>query len=341
VNAAPESRPPLQGPCPNCGDPRPGNYCPNCGQRRIERRVTLRRMLGEALEDQFSVNSALPRTLKYLLLHPGFLSREYVAARIQRYIPPFRLYLVSSLLFFLTLSFATTMNEDSFINIRADGAEAGDTTAAATESLGADSVGAGDGVAGSGPNIATTAAVDSALAPLDSAAIAAAERAQADSLADTFLEKITFRSRSAVLDTAVNRKLREFRRMEARQVLRLVFAETVRRTPTALFLLLPVFALLLKLLYIRRRRYYVEHFVFGLHTHAFTFILLTAALLLPGWIDALLMAWTVVYFYLAMKRFYGQGWFKTLVKYVTLTFTYTIVFSVAMVLTLLAAVLLA
>jgi hypothetical protein len=91
-------------PCLNCGDPTPGNFCRTCGQRKVEVHVSLGRMLLEALDDQFSINSALPRTMGALLARPGHLTREYMSGRIARYIPPFRLYLVTSVLFFLSLS---------------------------------------------------------------------------------------------------------------------------------------------------------------------------------------------------------------------------------------------
>ena len=106
-----------------------------------------------------------------------------------------------------------------------------------------------------------------------------------------------------------------------------------------MFLLLPVFALVLKLLYIRRNRYYVEHFVFGLHTHSFTYLLLTIALPLGGVLEALLMVWLFVYFYVAMLRFYGQGWFRTLVKYVLLSWIYLLIFTIVLTGTLIVAVL--
>src|SRR3982751_1237473 len=91
-------------PCLNCGDPTPGNFCRNCGQRKVEVHVSLGRMLMEALDDQFSLNSALPRTIGALMFRPGRLTHEYMSGRIARYIPPFRLYLVMSVLFFLALS---------------------------------------------------------------------------------------------------------------------------------------------------------------------------------------------------------------------------------------------
>src|SRR5687767_2191509 len=75
-------------PCLNCGDPTPGNFCRTCGQRKVEVHVSLGRMLMEALDDQFSINSALPRTLGALIARPGHLTREYMSGRIARYIPP-------------------------------------------------------------------------------------------------------------------------------------------------------------------------------------------------------------------------------------------------------------
>ncbi len=123
----------------------------------------------------------------------------------------------------------------------------------------------------------------------------------------------------------------------------------IRRIPPALFVLLPVFALLLKMLYARSRArslvrpleiiaakatgkqapkkeigwFYTEHLVFGLHTHAFLFFVLALVAVSVGsfgWVTSnaiivsLLLMWTVVYFALAMKRVYGQGWVKTLLK---------------------------
>src|SRR5690606_30196862 len=92
-------------PCLNCGDSTPGRFCPTCGQRKAEVLVSVRTLLADVLEDQLVLNRALPRTLSALLFRPGLLTEEYVRGRIVRYIAPFRLYLVSSVLFFLLMSF--------------------------------------------------------------------------------------------------------------------------------------------------------------------------------------------------------------------------------------------
>jgi hypothetical protein len=94
-------------------------------------------------------------------------------------------------------------------------------------------------------------------------------------------------------------------------------------TPKLMFLLLPGFAALLALLYLRQRRHFVEHLVFGLHLHAFAFLLMGLCLLSPTpwvWPGALLVAG--FYLYLALRRVYGQGRGKTLAKFTGLVLVY-------------------
>lgn len=87
-----------------------------------------------------------------------------------------------------------------------------------------------------------------------------------------------------------------------------------------LLVLVAFMAGVLTLLYIRRKRYYVEHFIFLLHEHTTLFLLLTAAILLAHYtrydilIWSLLLCWVLVEPVLAFKRFYGQGWIKTILK---------------------------
>ena len=102
--------------------------------------------------------------------------------------------------------------------------------------------------------------------------------------------------------------------------------------PTVLFLILPVFALLLKLVYVRRGWFYSEHLVFGLHTHAVAFVVFSLIALLAlvdaEWIDPVVLVLTLtipLYFLLAMKRVYRQGWIKTLVKATLLGVIYNVV----------------
>jgi hypothetical protein len=97
--------------------------------------------------------------------------------------------------------------------------------------------------------------------------------------------------------------------------------------PKMLFFLLPVFALLLKMLYFRRDYFYSEHLVFSIYYYNF-FYFAGSVMMLVGLIPA--MDWLssllgyAIYFYLllAMKRMYGQGWGKTIAKFFIFSFVF-------------------
>ena len=106
--------------------------------------------------------------------------------------------------------------------------------------------------------------------------------------------------------------------------------------PIAMFCLLPFYALLLKILYIRPKRYYSEHLVFGMHIHTVAYIVFTVMVLIPdapsvGWLGPLLLLALAVYYFLALKRYYGNGAFLTLVKYVILAGLYSFLLILALV----------
>jgi len=103
--------------------------------------------------------------------------------------------------------------------------------------------------------------------------------------------------------------------------------------PRALFLLLPLYALLLAVFHLRRRKdfYLVDHLVFSLSIHTFAFVALIGAAALAQFasgeaVALLLLAVITLYIFLAMKRFYKQGWFITSVKFVLISGIYTLFF---------------
>ncbi len=112
-----------------------------------------------------------------------------------------------------------------------------------------------------------------------------------------------------------------------------------------MFVLLPAFALLLKLTYFRTKRLYVTHLIFALHTHAFVFLLLTLTLLLPaaahGSALGIASLLTIAYLFAALKTVYGQNWGRTLLAFGWLGFNYVFLLSFAFLLALGAAFLLA
>ncbi|PEN11109.1 hypothetical protein CRI94_16955 [Longibacter salinarum] len=89
------------GECRNCGTPLVGRYCHLCGQRHRNQEPSIRLLLQRFVDHVFEVDSRIQRTLRLLFFAPGALSAHYFAGRRADFIPPIRLYLVSSFAFFL------------------------------------------------------------------------------------------------------------------------------------------------------------------------------------------------------------------------------------------------
>lgn len=111
----------------------------------------------------------------------------------------------------------------------------------------------------------------------------------------------------------------------------LIFDLMLAAVPSALFVLLPVFALMLKVLYLGSGRSYLEHLVVALYSHAFLLLTLLASFLLALLpvteavtvpLTLLLWGWAAVYLLLMQRRVYAEHWGFTVGKYVILAFLY-------------------
>jgi hypothetical protein len=109
--------------CLNCGAELTGRYCANCSQAADVHVPSTRELLHDALEGITHSDSRLWRTLNLLWFKPGKLTQEFVAGRRAAYLPPFRLYLVLSVLFFLVASLSPT--QVKFVNLDSQTLEAG------------------------------------------------------------------------------------------------------------------------------------------------------------------------------------------------------------------------
>lgn len=273
----PDPRAPPARDCPNCGTWVDDRFCPRCGQRNAERLVSVRRILSDTLEDQLALNAALPRTLGALFFRPGLLTREYVAGRIARYLPPFRLYLVSSVVFFVALSGIADANR-----IWRD----------------------------AGPAIREWEAKHPG------------ERPKNIHLA---FDTLSAPGWTRPLARRILRQQDKLNAMPPLESLRVLVDSFNRNAPRAAFFLVPAFAAVLHLLYLRRRKLYVEHLVFALHVQSFAFLVAAAGLMVPHtlpWRNRVLAAILLVYLLWAMKVSYRQGWPKTLLKYAAVVVCY-------------------
>ena len=120
-----------------------------------------------------------------------------------------------------------------------------------------------------------------------------------------------------------------------------LFADTLRSNiPAMMLCCIPIFAFILKILYIRAGRYYVEHLVYALHIHTFLYVSVIITSLavmganrtvpaLSGWITGLMICAIVVQIFLSIRRVYKQGWFMTMVKFLFGGFVYCVILVLA------------
>jgi hypothetical protein len=116
--------------CLNCGAVLTGRYCANCGQVADVHVPSTGELVHEALEGITHSDSRLWSTLYLLWFKPGKLTQEFVAGRRAAYLPPFRLYLVLSILFFLTASVSNIHSHTKFVRLDNTGAVVTDASPA-------------------------------------------------------------------------------------------------------------------------------------------------------------------------------------------------------------------
>jgi hypothetical protein len=121
--------------CANCGAGLAGRYCSACGQRADHGLPTVAHLLGETVEMLSHADSRLWRTLLPLVARPGVLTREFLAGHRARYLPPLRLYLVLSVLFFLAMGLSPG-SEEGGIHVGSSGPPAAAPAAAKAQSPG-------------------------------------------------------------------------------------------------------------------------------------------------------------------------------------------------------------
>lgn len=276
----------VQDNCRNCGTPLKGRHCYCCGQPVTGLVRPLRNLLGDLMDSVFNIDARIVRTLGPLFTKPGFLSREYFAGREVRYVTPVRLFFFLCILAFFVARFA--IGGGSSLNVDINDPQAGEIGAALTEAeviIRRDAalrrLDEGKVISRIGTRTAQAinATASRRLADLREASAAGKPPPgpMQDELRingkpwDARTNPLHVTGAPSFVDAWINRKIERANdnvgRLKADPGRYL--DAFVGAIPTALFVLVPVFALMLKLTYLLRRRLYMEHLVVALHSHAF------------------------------------------------------------------------
>lgn len=377
-----EARPvePTAKSCGNCGTPLQGPYCYVCGQPEKGMIRPLANVMSDVADTIFNVDSRIFRSIPALYFRPGHLSREYFAGRRTRYVTPFRLFFFLCIISFFAVQASLGIDRMTF-----DFDGGGSLSSAQTETeLRQREKAALDEIAKArsepslpaaalvgldvaSANIRTEAATRSAWLARKAEAEARGEKPPPDPDAmrmtlfgDTPWDPETNPVKVAWLPDFANAELNAAARRvldnleEARKDPRHLIRSLFSVLPQTLFVLMPLFAVLLKIVYVFYRRMYMEHLIVALHSHAFIFMSLLLAAILSlllsvtgaqaAWADPVLRllraavwTWLPVYLFLMQKRVYRHGWPMGLLAFGVVGTCYLVILSFGLVGALLAS----
>ena len=346
--------------CENCGAELQGHWCAQCGQPAIEYRRSFRHVVADLLNEFLNWDSKFFTTIALLILKPWRLTNEFLAGKRVRYVNPLRLYLLASILFFFAVNYATkgVKFEPGKLEPK-DRAELEaqlkneDLPPAAREKLAAL-------LRESSPSPASEPSTNTP-SPVPSGSPNASPSSPAPEN-DTHKKqygKIGERP-FAVFDADAKTSTPFERWIEARAKekmgehgtkMGLFISTLLSNLPYMMLCCIPLFAFVLKVLYIRRGIFYIDHLIYALHIHTFAYtgimliVLATIGLnravpgLIAGWIIALLWIAFVVQIFLSIRRVYRQGWFISIFKFFFGGFAYLMVLVAALAATFFATLL--
>lgn len=330
--------------CLNCGTTVIGPYCHVCGQENLEPKESIWHLVVHFFNDVTHFDGKFFSTLKDILFRPGFLSKEYMKGRRASYLNPIRMYLFTSFIFFLVFFWLYHIPEKEFRNTSVT---IQNKTIEQIDSL----------PQAEFKNFTKLLNNGQSMSRKEFGKYADSVKNHVDiHFFDSEKKEINFKSRKEYDSLLALKKIKDgwFRRQMTYKEIEIkneyqgsggkflsdFINSLMHHFPQILFFSLPFVALLLKLLYIRQKKfYYVSNAIFTLHLYIFVFIVLLFEIGInqlhrfTGWpwlniINTILAFIIFFYLYKAMRNFYEQRRFKTIIKYALflLSFFFLIIF---------------
>lgn len=322
--------------CLNCGAEVKGRYCPDCGQENREPRESFTELVYHFLSDFTSFDSKIFITLKDLMFQPGFLTKEYLAGRRQRYLHPIRMYIFVSFIYFFVMVLLSYYNNDAALTFKNREASIEKLHAVIdTVKAEIDTTAAGDNKVGA----VVLKQTNSGLRNLNSL-IEVTRKYDRLSSFDASQKRLKNKNHLTGVYHFTARKIIAWKEKYGEQAQEMAWNKFLNLIPKVMFVMLPLFALYLKWFY-RRDHLYTDHIIFSLHYHTFAFLLMLVVLVLGAVLHHNFLLYGIfpilfVYLLLALRNRYADNWAKTLVK----TIGIGVVYSISLCLGLVAAIIL-
>jgi len=363
-----DSAPPLTH-CENCGADLKGHWCAKCGQPAIEYRRSFRYVVSDLLNEFLNWDSKFFTTIALLIVKPWRLTNEFLAGKRVRYVNPLRLYLLASILFFFAVNYGakgiridpTKFPEEKRAEVAAAIADKRDEIEAELkkENLTPEQRRKAQKALDylTKPTSSATTTPTPEETPSPSAAPGGSPTAESGGqqkygpVGDRPFVVFDDAKSTTPFERWIEGRAKE-KMGEQGTKMGLFISTLLSNLPYMMLCCIPLFALVLKLLYIRRRRFYIDHLIYALHIHSFFYaavmliVLLTIGLTrftpgaIAGWLIALLWIAFVTQIFLSIRYVYRQGWFFSILKFLFGGFMYLMVLVLALAATFFATLLL-
>ena len=303
--------------CQNCGTPLQGPFCHHCGQHDFDINRSFGHTFLEALENFFHFDAKLFRNVVKLLFRPGRLTAEFNAGKRASQMPPFRLYVFVSFLFF----FLAFLGED----------RAGHMVKTTTRPAG------NAALLVNGQPVSLTEAFTAAgkEMPADSE-----EKRAVDALRESAEQFQAEQEGKLDADQELGPFRQKLQRLMTPEGQQQILHGFLIAIPKIMLLCLPLFALFTRFLFRKSGRLYLQHLVMSLHFHTFFYlwfmlrdgwVFLTGFVSewLAGWLHFGCNLWFVIYPVFMLRHLFANSWPRTLVKSAVLTAAYAFTIGVA------------
>jgi hypothetical protein len=343
--------------CENCGTELQGHWCYACGQAAVDYHRSFGHLIHDLLDEFINWDSKIFGTIALLVTKPWRLTNDFLAGKRVRHAHPLRLYLIASVLFFFAVNYAAKglrvepgkippekqAEVAAQIQKKRDKIERDldnqnltpEQRRKAEEVL--DALANPDNASTASPSQQATASPTMA----SPTATAESNRREYGAVGERpFLVFDEKESASTPFERWLEARAKE-KMGEHGTKMGLFISTLFSNLPYMMLCCIPLFAFVLKVLYVRRRIFYIDHLIYALHIHTFFYtavmliVLITVALnhTIPGtfanWIVALLWIAFAAQIFLSIRRVYRQGWFISTVKFFTGAIVYSFVLLLA------------